>query len=729
MFSKPFTNFLIRSKSFYIPQFTLNLCDNKLVQNSQTNPYDIRQTSDKPDIEKLSGLFSDAENNLKAIYDYSEKMHDARFCSWDGQAQDGRKHGTDKAPAFPWEGASDLRTFNIDDITNKLSAIAMHAYSNARIVASCADNADPVAAGAAEQFMDWYLKKAIPTARRNLKLLSQWSISLGVAAMGVYWEEKHTAVDVQISAETAALAGGNVATFLVGQNELDGEILLPAEAIVEFADAYDLTEKQAEEALVSLATTGFCTIKKQKLLYSRARLKALRVGRDIFFPRGLENIQDSPFVFTVEYLTPNQLRTRADAESWHKDFLNEALETTSIRIPESKNSASKGVSGENNLENRVRIVNAYYNSYDAKGSQVLRMCVFSPDVKSSYATSSVLPINKYPFAICPFEETEADIVDSRGTAEIAYGWQREIKTQKDLRIDNAAISINPPKLFKVGNQPATAFAPGAMIPVRSGDFKIIEPLRVGQDPSVSIEIEKSVIGDMFAYFGNPTANEPTAMQNMQVQEFIASWLSVVSEIADIVFGYCRVYRTDAYRFVPVDAAAAEVADFNPADATDMNFTLSFDARDINMKDFLEKFEIVAKLALPLDKTGDINTAPMLRKLIGRLFPNEVQNLITSPTDSYRREVLETQQDLSAIFALQPVNAPEHCNAQLRLQMINEYAQKPGIASRMQVDPAFADALQTYVKQLQFQLQQNENAVIGRLGAKPADGMPASEQNF
>ena len=84
---------------------------------------------------------------------------------------------------------------------------------------------------------------------------------------------------------------------------------------------------------------------------------------------------------------------------------------------------------------------------------------------------------------------------------------------------------------------------------------------------------------------------------------------------------------------------------------------------------------------------------------------------------------KTQVDLATIFSLQPVNAPQHCNAQLRLQIVSDYIQKPAIAQRMNIDKEFSNAIQGYVKQLQFQIAQKQNAVIGRIGAKPASGLP------
>ena len=41
--------------------------------------------------------------------DRRELSGDIRFCRWQGQTSDGKKHDTDEKKAFPYEGASDAR--------------------------------------------------------------------------------------------------------------------------------------------------------------------------------------------------------------------------------------------------------------------------------------------------------------------------------------------------------------------------------------------------------------------------------------------------------------------------------------------------------------------------------------------------------------------------------------------------------------------------------------------
>jgi len=52
-------------------------------------------------------------------------------------------------------------------------------------------------------------------------------------------------------------------------------------------------------------------------------------------------------------------------------------------------------------------------------------------------------------------------------------------------------------------------------------------------------------------------------------------------------------------------------------------------------------------------------------------------------------------------------------------MIQAYVQQPDIMQRAQQDEAFGARLQKYMEQYSFQLQQMQNAEIGRIGTAPA----------
>jgi hypothetical protein len=53
-----------------------------------------------------------------------------------------------------------------------------------------------------------------------------------------------------------------------------------------------------------------------------------------------------------------------------------------------------------------------------------------------------------------------------------------------------------------------------------------------------------------------------------------------------------------------------------------------------------------------------------------------------------------------------------------MQLIEQYAQQPDVAQRLQSDEAFAQRMQKYIGQYTFQMQQAQNAQIGRIGTQP-----------
>jgi hypothetical protein len=59
------------------------------------------------------------------------------------------------------------------------------------------------------------------------------------------------------------------------------------------------------------------------------------------------------------------------------------------------------------------------------------------------------------------------------------------------------------------------------------------------------------------------------------------------------------------------------------------------------------------------------------------------------------------------------------NAQLRLQVIQSTMQSPDYQHFLQSNPMAQQRMQNRVKNLQFQIQQQQNATIGKIGTNPS----------
>ncbi len=700
------------------------------MSDEQIRQDDILQDTDRPDVGLLIRLYEGAKNDLAGEFSYYKKMQNVRYCRWPGQnLEDGKKHGDKDRRAFPWEGASDLRTFAVDDCINSLAASAMTSMYRARIWAAPRNGADCERAASVAQFVEWYFKAAIPDARRELELWLQWGLTQGKSVLGVFWERIDGFGTREVSAADAAGASNAIGDFLISEDSPEPS----REAVNDAMSAYDFpSESKAEKFLTDLKAFGAAVVRTKKVVADRARFKALRVGVDFFCPGALDSLDSAPCAFVREFLTVSDFRARAAARSWSKAFTTAALAAPAegAELPNAASyvAESPAMSVSSGYPNgRVEVVTAYYKTHDASSTVSLRYCVFSPSADSVFAESGEFDAagGRLPFVVYARETVERQLLDSRGIAEVAEGWQREIKTQKDARIDRTSLELNPPKLYRAGRKP-TEFKPAAWIPVNGADFKIIEEVRPAGNVNASFNAEEQIANEMSAYFGLKPGGEADPAIAGKKQAFIDSFFACVAKALELVYLLYGKFGQDKTLFPPVGEPAGTVAEYqNAAEDEDFTFALSFDARDENFDLFLKKFDVASKFIGAFDTSGSVNTSRLLKRLLGVLFPDEVRDLISSPQDSDRREILETQSDLAAIYSAQPVNAPTHCNSQLRLQIVSDYVQTPSIAARMQTDKDFADALQNYAKQLQFQIQQARNALTGRYGAEPAPGAPAN----
>jgi len=103
--------------------------------------------------------------------------------------------------------------------------------------------------------------------------------------------------------------------------------------------------------------------------------------------------------------------------------------------------------------------------------------------------------------------------------------------------------------------------------------------------------------------------------------------------------------------------------------------------------------------------------------------------VLQPVESAQQQVVEqVTDDLAKIFA--GIEMPARpSGAQIALQVVEQYGQQPDVAQRLQTDQAFAGRLQKYIGQYTFQMQQAQNAQIGRVGTAPAQMGEIDTQNI
>lgn len=705
---------------------------------------DIEQNSDKPDVEALKELYDKCAADCNVYASKAADNADVRFCRWSGQTPDCRKHGSQKNPAFPWNGASDTRVFLVDQIIRENVALKIAALSRAVVkpVPIGAQNAQN--AGSARELIRWLTSPAkMPEFRREMVRVANWAEESGAAVMGFYYE-RQTELAYQTANVKEVCAASEAATaFLalaqnpfmpngvpVSQKDIDDA---KASAARELAENLNIAggETEAKKFLNDIAQMGVAQYRTPKLVCDRPKVKAFRIGATFFMPAQIDDIQDAPAVFTLEFFAPFEIRNKVTCDGWSKKFADNVVENSCTRQrdenterPNASDSASDGT-----FTSTVRIATAYYRAHDSDGNVALRFCIFCPDnPEAGEAKAGLLGYapSRMPFEILTSEQVSPNILDARGTPEIARCWQADVKTQRDARNDRTSLEACPPRYYAAGRVPPE-YGPRAMIPVRGDVNDIVREAPVAPLSANSMQIELGAVKSAAAYFGKITENvgqiEATALREMQMTDF----LEFVSRV------YLQIYWLHRQFGPEVEYMLFSAADTDEGSAAVSKddlperywFYVSYDVAN-NDGDYLwKKIEYAIKAFAALDRQGRVNTDPLVDAIAHYLFPDIADRMIVPSQNADMREMLETQSDLAKIFSGQAINAPEHCNRDLRKHIVEQYLQSPDIAARLQNDRFFAERLQTYVAQLDFQQQQELNAVIGRTGTAPAPLQPSN----
>ena len=121
------------------------------------------------------------------------KFDNIRFCRWSGQTDDGKKWSKwreEGNPAWPFEGASDVRLRLVDSTCNELSALLVTAFQRSDIKAQASNLQDLGLSNVAYTLMQWVRdNKMANELRKEAELAAQYALQYGWTAFYVGWEQ------------------------------------------------------------------------------------------------------------------------------------------------------------------------------------------------------------------------------------------------------------------------------------------------------------------------------------------------------------------------------------------------------------------------------------------------------------------------------------------------------------------------------------------------------------
>lgn len=710
----------------------------------------VAMASAKPEVEALRDELAVVLEDAGTINGRQARADGVRFNQWDGQSDDNRKHGEaiGEEPA-PFEGAADTRIPVADTIVTEQKAILAQSFWRANLQGSTQKVHAIDESTRQSRLLHWLKNVALmEDLVDEVELAAQYMLGddPGLAVIKTWWDQevclelKALTLDEVVAQILQRMPGG------YGEGaEIPPEIL--AQAVEEFAPTLTdsserkrarefleqtwpgVTPQALQSALTQLRKEGRCELPVPYVKPGLPRVMALRYMEDVFFA-GDTRSMDSANAYELEWLTEVELRSRTLAGEWREDFVEAVLEAgpeDDLIAPDQ--SAFRKYRGRDAVRDEVPfgldsatelypVWHGYVWAANEYGVPGLYHTVFSRLVPDLYGKHELVDYQhgKGLFTVLTRERLRRELAQSRGVPALASSSQYEIKVHRDCFTDHTQLATMPPvRVTQRRGGLEAVLGPMVEVPVRNADD--VTWMNPPQFPAAAREMEEASRRDLDQLFGRLTG-ETSAGGQAIAQDMVSRWLGKWSAVGMKMLGLCEQFMEpqiiELITGVPTpERKPRELIQLRP------NVALSFDVRDLDLEWSTKKLEMVGKV-ITWDTMG-ITDRAMLVKLGMRMVDPLLADVAVKDPGVVTQQEVEQEVDAIARMAVgieQPTRGDE--NAQLRLQTLQGITQQsPVLAQRLQTPgDVFGDLVKARSAAFEHQLEQVENAQIGRTGYVP-----------
>jgi hypothetical protein len=691
--------------------------------------YDLTAIPDAKTIRAYILNIQEAEADVSGFLEKKQSNYQTRHAIWAGQSADGRKHqaALGKA-AFPWESASDHRCRYSDALTNEAVALLVNAFFKAKIQLQPVESSDAAAKVAAETALKWMLFQHCASDLRNeIELLANYQEMYGLGIMHVSWRRTTRVEKKTITLDE--LQGMLVETADPMMQILLESIMDPLQEDDAVQLLKDIISPGAGKVSVvrDLRNTGAAEYENPYIYENRPEFVALEPWEDVYFPASTHDLQRARWVAWRELVTETELKERELTDDYDAAFVAEALKKKgNYRRPIRNYYRSETISLETENE-LIEIWHYYARQADKSGATKVHYCVLHCDIGEMAGVSDIMPYShgQYPFIEFARERTSRCLLESRGIPEICESAQEEIKIQRDYRSDRSSIAVLPPVRVPANRgKISLVFGPGAQIAERRpNEFGWMSPPPFDQG---TIEIEQATRRDMDQYFGRFSKDVPQPLSMLMQQAQVDRWLRSCKAVIAQAFALMQQYMSDVEILRIAGAMPAPFQASREQIQGKFDLVAEFSVADLDMELVGKRLDAIAKLAVPLDVAGVIDRAGLVQFVMSAIDPALAQRIVRPQEAATAQEAEDEQLAYTKIAAgTEPPLPREGMNSQLRMQVLQGIVQaNPAVQQRYGSDQIFKQMIDARLQAFSFQLQQMQNAQIGRTGAVPAlQGQP------
>jgi hypothetical protein len=689
-----------------------------------------------------------------------EEAKNTRFSIWDGQSPDGRKRkdylGKDPKP---FEGSSDARIRLADLTVNLKKAILMAATAKAVISISGTESGDWAQANKIQTLVRWIIRNQLGWKfRRQMKILMDYMLadSPAVGIMGVFWKDRVELEPASVSLEEAVQTALEQMTQEGMQpTELDAKrveaVFTNPEQAGEAALLVrvlfpDLDGKQAKGALAAWGRGEAFEFDAAAPGIGLPEMTALKLYEDIWFSGNVREIQNAPVVFVREWLSRPELYQRIGKMGYEEEFVKELVGDAEPAAGAAAGTGPRGFEGQSAFAdslsdweaavgektgttwasrgrtNQWEILTAYYLGVDARGRVGRWVMPFSAAMKKKAREAQLIPYahGMYPFIVFAHETLTARLLDSRGIPELAMSDQQSMKLMNDSFEDHVQVATLPPiKRMRGTVRRQIVMAPmGEVEETRPGE---IEWMKGPDYPRASVEHRAEVRRRHAEYFGIPHVDVPGPVTDVLNQDMVDDFLWALADMVKMVIQLCQQNMDPEMMQRVVAGKGIAWGNDRKEIQGQFDITLAFDVATLDPEKFLGKAKILVEVVKALDARAVVAWDKVVESVLQGIDANLAERAIVPVQLASQREADDEQVQISKISAgIEPEMKESGMDFRARLMTLDEAVQRnPELVEKM--SETSRKMLEARRKYLQHQVQQEENAQIGRVGAQPVLG--------
>ena len=701
-------------------------------------------------VQKYQSTIKTIRNDIYQILGRRYTNDDTRFCVWNGQSADGRKHEIDmNEKALPFEGASDARIRTCDKIINeRVSQIVLAATRVSPKVKGVTSNSDN-RAGKMAAIIRWLKdNKWGSDFRDQIELLAQY-IEGDTPAAALLWVDwvKEKAIKIE-GIDTDGLM--KILVDAMGEEMTDDVMVDTIKILNDPArepEFIALLQKQfpnlsngtAKKISKDLRDTNKAEFPLPYLRKDMPVIKARRLFDDVFLRPNMREFLRCPEVIDREWLSRPGVKERSKTEGWDQKFTDELLGEeyedngfTGIHGKEGmsawEDSSYYLASKTNSLvdveprRGLYEVLTIYEYKTDDDGCLGIWKTTFSGYVQIPAKMPELFKRKhgRFPYVLFTRENVRARKLDSRGVGELAQTHQNMQKLVHDAFADHVQAMTNPPlKVLQGRTKFQVTLAPFGQI--EQGPRENVEFLQRPPFPQATEEMINKLNRDVDEYFGRPNKELDPSIALLHDQARIDRFLAYLKDVYEIVIQLCQEFMDDEHLEKIVGHNGMPIARSVDEIQGQYELSLSFDVRDLNMDFIKDKAKMYVEVIKQLDTKATVQWDHAVKRLMDAIDPFDSDAMVIDSGVANDFEIEDEKLNYAKMISgIEPKMTEGAINAQARIQVIQEENQKRQQFPQMfaPVSPASMKIIDNRMKYLSFQIQQQQNAITGRMGTEP-----------